>query len=146
VAPSNKAALTLRLFDLVSGQSEVDHPVCAECADALLETMQSRMEQVKTERDAYLGFERDMAARAKASAQPSKDELKREIDQVRGLQVPRVSLSSLGLTSRLFGKLEREEANAISELRSVEAEREELAKQLEALDAEERELASEEAQ
>jgi hypothetical protein len=45
-----------------------------------------------------------------------------------------------------LGKLEREEANAISDLRSVEAERGELAKQLDALDAEERELAAEEAQ
>jgi beclin len=80
--PSNKAALTLRLFDLVSGQSEVDHPVCAECADALLELMQSRMEQVKNERDAYLTFERDMIASAKTGAQPSKDELRREITQV----------------------------------------------------------------
>jgi beclin 1 len=81
-AEPSKSALTLRLFDLVSAQSDVDHPVCVECADSLLELMQSRMDQLKSERDVYLAFQREMAAKAKADPKTSKDDLRREIAEV----------------------------------------------------------------
>jgi beclin len=44
------------LFDAISGRSDIDYPVCTECADILLEIMSGKHTEVKKERDAYLDY------------------------------------------------------------------------------------------
>lgn len=39
VTISHKLAVTTELFDIISSNSQVDHPLCEECTDTLLESM-----------------------------------------------------------------------------------------------------------
>jgi beclin 1 len=36
---SQKLAMSAELFDIISSNSDVDHPLCEECTDTLLDTM-----------------------------------------------------------------------------------------------------------
>ena len=44
------------MFDAISGRSDIDYPMCTECADILLEMMSGKHVEVKKERDGYLEF------------------------------------------------------------------------------------------
>ena len=39
VTISHKLAMSAELFDIISSNSDVDHPLCEECTDTLLDTM-----------------------------------------------------------------------------------------------------------
>eukprot|EP01135_Chromosphaera_perkinsii_P000943 Nk52_evm41s153 gene=Nk52_evmTU41s153 len=45
-----------KLFDVVSGLSEVDHPMCVECADRLLERFDEHLNEARRERDEYQDY------------------------------------------------------------------------------------------
>ncbi|PYH41187.1 beclin 1 [Aspergillus saccharolyticus JOP 1030-1] len=53
---------TARLFDIISARSDIDHPICLECTDLLIEGMEKRLADSKKERDAYSSFLRDLKA------------------------------------------------------------------------------------
>ena len=57
---SDQLERTTRLFEIISARSDIDHPVCVECADMLVEGMQKRLVTVTKERDAYVSFLRDL--------------------------------------------------------------------------------------
>ncbi|RAL09812.1 beclin 1 [Aspergillus homomorphus CBS 101889] len=61
---------TARLFDIISARSDIDHPICTECTDLLVEGMEKRLADAKKERDAYSSFLRDLK-----SSIPSAEEL-----------------------------------------------------------------------
>ena len=48
--------MTTRLFEILSARSDIDHPICSECTDLLLEGLQKRQAGVTRERDAYVEF------------------------------------------------------------------------------------------
>jgi beclin len=48
--------VSAKLFDAISGRSDIDYPVCTDCADILLEMMSGKQVEVKKERDGYLEF------------------------------------------------------------------------------------------
>lgn len=48
--------VSAKLFDAISGRSDIDYPMCTECADILLEIMSGKHVEVKRERDGYLEF------------------------------------------------------------------------------------------
>ncbi|KAK4132564.1 APG6-domain-containing protein [Trichocladium antarcticum] len=53
-----------KLFEILSARSDIDHPVCVECTELLLEELQKKLEATTRERDAYLAFMKDMQASA----------------------------------------------------------------------------------
>lgn len=56
VALSQKMEKSLRLFEILSSHSDIDHPVCSECTDLLLTGLQYRQATVNREKDAYQEF------------------------------------------------------------------------------------------
>jgi beclin len=53
---SDQAEKAARLFDILSARSDVDHPICTECTDLLIEGLQKRLASTTKERDAYISF------------------------------------------------------------------------------------------
>ncbi|KAL3479002.1 autophagy protein Apg6-domain-containing protein [Aspergillus californicus] len=51
---------TSRLFDIISSRSDIDHPVCTECTEMLVEGLQQRLVDTTKERDAYITFLRNL--------------------------------------------------------------------------------------
>ena len=51
---------TLRLFNLLSSRTELDHPLCAECTHILLTSLTRQIEETKKERDGYIAFEKEV--------------------------------------------------------------------------------------
>lgn len=53
---SHRLKVANRVFDLMSSKSSVDHPMCQECLDILLELLNKRLTDVGRERDCYIEF------------------------------------------------------------------------------------------
>jgi beclin 1 len=51
---------TTRLFEIVSARSDIDHPICVECTELLVEGLQKRLAGSTKERDAYITFLRNL--------------------------------------------------------------------------------------
>lgn len=87
-----------RLFEILSSRSDIDHPVCVECTEVLVENLQQRLESASRERDAYVGFLKKVKGDV-----PTEEEIKESQD--------------------LLAKARADEAAAISELKKLEAEK-----------------------
>jgi beclin len=115
---------TLKLFNLLSTRTEIDHPLCAECTQILLTSLQRQLDETKKERDGYIAFEKEVRKERERDGQGmSKQEAERKIEKLKG-----------------------EEAKAVSELKEAEREAVELNNELKALEEEEKELEEEEAE
>jgi len=55
-AMSTRALVTGHLFDLMSGQSEIDHPLCQDCTDHLLDSLDHQLKIVEDENKEYREF------------------------------------------------------------------------------------------
>ncbi|XP_041374609.1 beclin-1-like isoform X2 [Gigantopelta aegis] len=53
---SHRLIVTAYLFDIMSGQSEVDHPLCEECTDALLDQLDHQLKTTEDECKDYRDF------------------------------------------------------------------------------------------
>ncbi|OJD13621.1 hypothetical protein AJ78_05943 [Emergomyces pasteurianus Ep9510] len=53
---SHQIEKTTRLFEIISARSDIDHPICTECTDMLIEGLQKRLQTATKERDAYISF------------------------------------------------------------------------------------------
>ncbi|KAI4144059.1 MAG: hypothetical protein L6R39_004336 [Caloplaca ligustica] len=53
---SQQIESSTRLFEILSARSDIDHPICTECTDLLLTSLQSRLSSAQKERDAYISF------------------------------------------------------------------------------------------
>ncbi|GAB7356948.1 hypothetical protein MBLNU459_g7791t1 [Dothideomycetes sp. NU459] len=53
---SQQMERNLRLFEILSSRSDIDHPVCSECTELLLSGLQQRQITANRERDAYAEF------------------------------------------------------------------------------------------
>ncbi|KAL6711990.1 Vacuolar protein sorting-associated protein atg6 [Coniothyrium glycines] len=110
---------TNRMFEILSARSDIDHPICVECTELLVEGLQKRLAIATRERDAYVDYLR----RANTDV-PSAEEVK----------AAEAALQSA----------KKAEIVAISNLERLEAEKAELDTQLAALEAEARQLDQEE--
>src|ERR1700722_5004077 len=121
---SNHLRSTLRLFNLLSTRTDVDHPLCAECTQILLTSLQRQLDETKKERDGYVAFEREIRkAKEKEGQGMSKVEAEKKIEKLKG-----------------------EERVAIEQLKEAERERAQLEAELKALGVEEKALEAEEAE
>lgn len=53
---SHQIESTTRLFEILSSRSDIDHPICTECSDLLLSSLQARLSASVKERDAYISY------------------------------------------------------------------------------------------
>lgn len=53
---SHHMRVTASLFDILSGNSQVDHPLCEECTDALLDLMDQQLKLTEDEWNDYNQF------------------------------------------------------------------------------------------
>ncbi|KAJ5698595.1 hypothetical protein N7462_000600 [Penicillium macrosclerotiorum] len=51
-----------QLFEIVSSRSDIDHPICVDCTELLVDGLQKRLAGSTKERDAYISFLRDLNA------------------------------------------------------------------------------------
>ncbi|RDW81685.1 beclin 1 [Aspergillus mulundensis] len=110
---------TSRLFDIISARSDIDHPICTECTDMLVEGLQQRLVEATKERDAYITFLRNLN-----SSVPTQEELE-------------------AAEKSLKETLEAEEA-AYAELVALEKEKVDLDEEIAQLEEESRQLDYEE--
>ncbi|KAF8210188.1 beclin 1 protein [Mycena galopus ATCC 62051] len=114
---------TVRLFNLLSARTEIDHPLCAECTQILLASLQRQLDETKRERDGYIAFEKEVRKERERDGQGmSKEEAEKKIE-----------------------KLKLDERLAIEQLKVAEQERVQLDEELRALEEEEKALEQEEA-
>ena len=113
---------TMRLFNLLTTRADIDHPLCAECTQILLSSLQRQLDETKKERGGYIAFERELKKeRERESQDVSRDEAEKRIEN-----------------------LKAEERVAMEQLRLAEREREQLDEELRGLELEERALEEEE--
>jgi beclin 1 len=114
---------TVRLFNLLSARTDIDHPLCAECTQILLASLQRQLDETKRERDGYIAFEKEVRKERERDGQGmSKEEAEKKIE-----------------------KLKLDERLAIEQLKVAEQERVQLDEELRALEEEEKALEQEEA-
>ncbi|KAI0744209.1 APG6-domain-containing protein [Daedaleopsis nitida] len=116
---------SLRLFNLLSSRTDLDHPLCAECTHILLATLTRQLDETKKERDGYIAFEKEVRKERErdGAAAGSKAEAEAKIE-----------------------RLKDEERLAIEQLKAAERERQQLEEELKTLEREEKALEEEEAE
>lgn len=113
-----------RLFNLLSTKTDIDHPLCAECTQILLKTLNRQLEETKKERDGYIAFEKEIRKEKEREAQGlTKEEAEKKIE-----------------------RLKSEERLAIDQLKEAEREREQLDEETRLLELDEKALEAEEAE
>jgi len=120
---------TARLYSLLSSKTDVDHPLCDECTHLLIKHLNRQLEDMKKERDLYIGAEKELRKeREKEMTESSKFG------------------GSKAESERQIEALKEEEERAIEELRNAQRESDRLDAELRALELEEKELEEEEAE
>ena len=61
-----------KMFELLSARSDVDHPICSDCTELLLTSMQGHLAASLKERDAYIGFLKDIKSHSLTDAEIAK--------------------------------------------------------------------------
>ncbi|KAH2941195.1 hypothetical protein KXW45_001038 [Aspergillus fumigatus] len=61
---SDQVERSNRLFEIISARSDIDHPICVECTEMLVDGLQKRLVSATKERDAYISFLRDLNSSA----------------------------------------------------------------------------------
>jgi beclin 1 len=80
---SHRLKIANKLFDIMSAKSDIDHPMCQECTDILLESLRRQLEDVSRERDCYIEFLKKVSESKIDDA--GEETLRREIEEVRTL-------------------------------------------------------------
>lgn len=119
---------TLRLFNLLSSRTELDHPLCAECTHILVDNLSRKLEETKKERDGYIAFEK---------------EIKREREREKEAKERGEGVEN---DERIIEQLKIEEKEVLEELKAAEAECATLEEELAELEREEQALEEEEAE
>lgn len=119
---------TIRLFNLLSTRTDIDHPLCAECTQILLSSLQRNLDELKKERDGYLAYEKEVRKAQEKSSEKDGGEAARKEEE------------------RKIERLIAEERTAVEGLKEAEREREKLDEELRMLEEEEKALREEEAE
>lgn len=108
-----------KLFEIISARSDIDHPICVECTDMLVDGLQKNLEAAARERDAYVSFIKQVQG-----TEPSEEDIKAQ--------------------QEALAKARKAEEEAMAELLRLEKEKAEVDTEIEALEEEARELDREE--
>lgn len=118
-AYSQQVETSNRLFEILSSRSDIDHPICSECTELLLDGMQKRQANAIRERDAYVDFLKK--AQDDVPTEEEKSKTRRELEDA-----------------------QKHEKRALAELEALEAEKAKMEEEIAALDLEAEELDEEE--
>ncbi|KAL5876798.1 Vacuolar protein sorting-associated protein atg6 [Pyricularia oryzae] len=118
---ANETNRILRLFEILSARSDIDHPVCVECTDILVEGLRKRLDSASRERTTYVNFLKKLELES-----PTDDELKAQ--------------------EEALAKAKEQEAAALKELVALEKEKASLDDEILALEEESRRMDAEEEQ
>lgn len=77
---SHRLKVTSQLFDVMSGQSDVDHPLCEECTDTLLDQLD---QQLKITEDEYNDYRDFLEKLGNDSEDVNEDALDEELKQLK---------------------------------------------------------------
>ncbi|OAA68176.1 autophagy protein [Niveomyces insectorum RCEF 264] len=110
-----------KLFEIMSARSDIDHPVCVECTELLIEGLQQRLDAATRERDAYVAFLKTTKADV-----PTTEELQAQAEALK--------------------RARQQEADAMAELLQLEKEKAKLDEDIAALQADSKELDRDEEQ
>jgi len=110
-----------KLFEILSAHSDIDHPVCVECTEMLVDGLQKRLEAASKERDAFAGFLKQVQADV-----PSREEVVE--------------------SERVLAAAKKEEAESMKALLELEQEKGRLDEDIAALEDEARRIDAEEEQ
>ncbi|KAK7743549.1 Vacuolar protein sorting-associated protein atg6 [Cytospora paraplurivora] len=100
-----------KLHEILSARSDIDHPVCVECTEMLVEGLQKKLETANREREAYVGYLKEIQAGA-----PTDEELKAAEESLE--ETKRGEAEAL----ELLKNLEREKAQLDQEILRLEDE------------------------
>jgi beclin 1 len=106
----------------LSAKSDVDYPICTECAELVQKGLESRYKESDKERDTYIRF----LNKIKDLPDPGRE----EVDEI----------------TKLISQLENENEKALAQLKTVERQREDAEKELEGLKRQAEELTTQEEQ
>ncbi|KAJ3103443.1 Beclin-1 [Phlyctochytrium planicorne] len=111
---SHRLKITSKLFDLLSGITNVDHPICQDCADDLTVKMEKKVAELRKEKESYSNY-------------------------LKTLEIDDGSEESDAIFSDLEALKEKEEAS-MRVLQELEAEANKLADELKAVESELKDL------
>jgi len=108
----------MRLFEVLSSRSDIDHPICSECTDLVMNSLQQRQATVNRERDAYIDF-----------LKQAQEDVPTEEEQRQ--------------TRQALAAAKEREAAALKELEALEAEKAAMEEEIAAFDSEAAEIEAE---
>ncbi|RUS29969.1 autophagy protein Apg6-domain-containing protein [Jimgerdemannia flammicorona] len=117
---SNRLKVANRLFDIMSSRSDIDHPMCQECADMLTESLTKQLTDVSRERDCYIDFLRKVNSSTVSNEE--QENLKREIAEPEGFELRPITEAAI----EALRETERQRDVLKEELRMLEEEANEL--------------------
>lgn len=128
------------LFEIISNQTEIDFPVCTECAELLKDGFKLKFEELCKERDSYIDFLNTL----KAESDPSEKEITQLTIDIKELELENEeSLASLKEAEEEKRKIEQELADLQKEIETLDEEEEQFFKNRNEFDLEISELINE---
>lgn len=109
--------LKAELFDCLSSNSEIDHPLCEECADTMIEIMNKELKIAENEWEEY---EKYLHKLEQEPEQPNVAEMEKELAELK---------SSEKELLKELASLKAEETNLNTEIEKEETERQQLQEQ-----------------
>ncbi|KAI5815475.1 autophagy protein Apg6-domain-containing protein [Pyronema omphalodes] len=110
-----------RLFEILSARTDIDHPICQECSELLIEGYTKRLQNAVRERDGFVEFAKQMQSEIPSAEEQAKADAELQ-------------------------RLRAEDAAAMTELKALEDERAEADAEIKRLEAELEEVGREEEQ
>ncbi|KAK1597467.1 autophagy protein Apg6 [Colletotrichum navitas] len=104
-----------KLFEILSARSDIDHPICVECTEMLVEGLQKKLEISSRERDAYVGFLKQVQG-----DRPSEEDLKAQNEALKKAK----EAEAAAMADLL--RLEKEKAAVDAEIIALEEESQQL--------------------
>ena len=117
VTLSSKLQKTAELFDIISNNGSVDHPLCEECTDTLLETMDQQLKLAEDEAQEYQAFLQKLENESEDDSRVSLEE-----------ELQKLQLEESSLREELES-LKGEQQQAEDQLKSQKAEKDKLEKE-----------------
>jgi beclin 1 len=114
---------TQRLFSILSSHSDIDHPICTECTNLLLSSMNARLAASTRERDAYISFLKSL--QSSNSSIPSAEEVATaEAELAEALEKEKTAFEELKVLEEEKSGLEAEIAELEEQSQALELEEE----------------------
>ena len=76
---NHKLTVTARLFDLLSSDSDIKHPLCEECADFIIDQMDTKLRSIEEECKIYKEFEEALKSQEATDTEKEIEELEEKM-------------------------------------------------------------------